>query len=258
MFICNWKIKLAVVVVLFLFFNVGFVKVVLGADGACYCDYYDKGNDEYNKTPKVLEKLKIISEATEEAKCVNKNFAVEEGLVTHYYAYDSCKWFTPEKFCCCVPTEKGTITQSYKCTLTPGWKGYGKDACKNIANSIPQTPKDGKCEESQLISGTLSNDATTMGISVNQLKLNASVNLNPAGWTDPSNFIGKIIGFFYFAVGATTLIFYIWAGALWMTAGGNAERVDKSKKILIWTTVGVTGVFLSYMITKIIFDYLTK
>ena len=236
--------------------------MVFGADGACQCDkylyaveYVGGKNLRDNTVPPTMLKF-VRTDITKEVDCKD-----EINKIDVLYDYKSCKWWPEKLYCCCTPTDKASVTTQYSCTLsqkvyTPE-QACGKDGSGTMV--IKETT-DGKCDSFTGIkqTGTLSNDATTMGISVNQLKINASTILNPAGWTDPSNFIGTIIKFFYFAVGATTLIFYIWAGALWMTAGGNAEMMEKSKKILIWTSVGVVGVFLSYMITKIIFDYLTK
>ena len=73
-----------------------------------------------------------------------------------------------------------------------------------------------------------------------------------------ANRIGDVATIILGFLGVIFLFFVTYSGIQWMTAGGNAEMMEKSKKILIWTSVGVVGVFLSYMITKIIFDYLTK
>jgi hypothetical protein len=258
----KWKKRLVWIVILVIIFNIGVVKMVFGAEGVCKCNkylyssiYIDGKNSRDNSTPPTInqsEKPNVAKEADCKDEINDKNIL---------YDYKSCKWWPLKKYCCCTPTDSASVVTQYSCLEKSGYaitNVCGNDGSKTMV--VKDMPAEGKCDSLAGIkqTGTLSNDATTMGISVNQLKINASTILNPAGWTDPSNFIGTIIKFLYFAVGATTLIFYIWAGALWMTAGGNAEMMEKSKKILIWTSVGVVGVFLSYMITKIIFDYLTK
>ena len=68
----------------------------------------------------------------------------------------------------------------------------------------------------------------------------------PIGNVDPNTVIGRVIKGFVGAVGVVALIMFIYAGFLMMTAGGNAQQVDKGKKTMIWATIGLIGVFLSY------------
>lgn len=39
-------------------------------------------------------------------------------------------------------------------------------------------------------------------------------------------------------------LMYIWAGILYITAGGNYSRLQKAKDIFKWTTVGITIVLI--------------
>lgn len=50
------------------------------------------------------------------------------------------------------------------------------------------------------------------------------------------------------------LILLLYAGFKWMTSGGNAETIDKSKKIITSALIGLAIIFLSYAITAFIFD----
>jgi len=47
---------------------------------------------------------------------------------------------------------------------------------------------------------------------------------------------------------------FIWrqslGGLVWMTAAGSNEKVQKGKDILIWATVGLVIIFISYALVK--------
>ena len=65
-----------------------------------------------------------------------------------------------------------------------------------------------------------------------------------------ASIVGRIIGIFLSVLGIIFLILVIYAGFLWMTAGGNADRVDKAKKILIQSVIGLIIILLSFAITN--------
>ncbi|KPJ84828.1 hypothetical protein AMJ57_05330 [Parcubacteria bacterium SG8_24] len=64
--------------------------------------------------------------------------------------------------------------------------------------------------------------------------------------------IGEMIGPLLGLVGVLFMILVIYAGFLWMTAGGNEERVTKARKILVGATIGVIIVFSAYAITEFV------
>lgn len=71
--------------------------------------------------------------------------------------------------------------------------------------------------------------------------------------TDPRSTISIIIRT---ALGLLATIFVglmLYAGFLWMTAGGNEENVDKSKKLLTQAVIGLIIVMCAYAITLFAF-----
>lgn len=58
------------------------------------------------------------------------------------------------------------------------------------------------------------------------------------------NTIQKALG----VVGSLALVMFVISGFMWMSAGGNSERVTKAKNIMIWTTMGLVVIFSSYAI----------
>lgn len=64
--------------------------------------------------------------------------------------------------------------------------------------------------------------------------------------------IGNIISGALGLLGVIFFILLIYAGALWMTAGGDTAKVDKAKKILTSAVVGLVIVMAAYAITSFI------
>ncbi|PIV52161.1 hypothetical protein CO115_01270 [Candidatus Falkowbacteria bacterium CG_4_9_14_3_um_filter_36_9] len=48
--------------------------------------------------------------------------------------------------------------------------------------------------------------------------------------------------------GSLALLFFIYGGVLFLISAGNSEMVEKAKKVLIGSTVGIVIVFTSFMI----------
>ncbi len=68
--------------------------------------------------------------------------------------------------------------------------------------------------------------------------------------------IGRIINVFLGILGVICLILFIYAGAIWMTAGGDDKKVDKAKNILINAVVGLVITLSAYAISIFILNLL--
>ena len=55
-------------------------------------------------------------------------------------------------------------------------------------------------------------------------------------------------------VGVIFLILIIYGGIQWMTSGGNEQRIEKAKKILLNATVGLIIIILAYAITYFVVE----
>jgi len=62
----------------------------------------------------------------------------------------------------------------------------------------------------------------------------------------------RIISYALSFVGILFLILMIWAGFLWMTAGGNEERETEAKKIIAAAVIGLIIVAAAYAITQFV------
>ena len=70
--------------------------------------------------------------------------------------------------------------------------------------------------------------------------------------TEPLGIIGVIIGVILSFVGVVFLLLTIYGGYLWMTASGNEEQVQKAKKIIRNSIIGLLIVFAAYAITAFV------
>lgn len=68
--------------------------------------------------------------------------------------------------------------------------------------------------------------------------------------------IGNIIRVFLSVAGVILLALIIYAGVLWMTAGGNAEKVAKAKQTMIRAVIGLLIIMSSLAITTFIMNAL--
>jgi hypothetical protein len=74
---------------------------------------------------------------------------------------------------------------------------------------------------------------------------------------DPRTTAAVIIRTALGIVGTVFIILMIYAGALWMTSGGNEEKVSKAKKIITTSVIGLIIVILSYGITRFVIYVVT-
>jgi hypothetical protein len=68
--------------------------------------------------------------------------------------------------------------------------------------------------------------------------------------------IGTIINVFLGLLGVIFLILFIYAGFVWMTAGGDDKKVETAKRILISATVGLAICLAAYGIATFVMNYL--
>jgi len=111
-------------------------------------------------------------------------------------------------------------------------------------------------KEKNAYSGAGGTTANPSGSSVNTL-LGQAQSLNQTGLGGSgavSAAVKRVISFLIYPIGAFALALFVWAGFLWMTAAGNAERVSKAERIMVWTALGVLMSLGSYVVVSYIFS----
>lgn len=83
---------------------------------------------------------------------------------------------------------------------------------------------------------------------------NAKTVASSSGYVEQSvnTLAGDIIRLALTILGTLFVVFIIYAGFLWLTAAGNEQRVDKAKKIIFESTIGLIIVIAAYAITYFI------
>lgn len=65
--------------------------------------------------------------------------------------------------------------------------------------------------------------------------------------------VGRAVTIFTGLSGSVALLMFMYGGVMWLTSGGNAERVERGKKIFTWATIGLVIIFGAYAILSAIF-----
>lgn len=138
-------------------------------------------------------------------------------------------------------------TAFLKCTVSGSSSG-GTSGSGSGSGSTSGGSSSGSESSSNVCGGTVTKSSDLLKC--------AKTNLNPGIIKNPFQLIGFGIKFDMAALGAVSLGLYIWAGFLYMTAGGNAEQRGKAIKTLLWVTLGLVAIFSSYMIMKYVFGQL--
>ncbi len=161
------------------------------------------------------------------------------------------------KGCCCV--YDGPTEESKQCKEVVG-ESIGKKPVCDVSvfgiehfakTTLTSLSESGICGDQAVVAVDKTNTkdllASEAASALNPMKYKTGV----AGIND---FIGRAISFLTMAIGSLLLLFYVYAGILWMTAMGNSERTGKAKQIVVWSTLGVIVVLASYAIIKFVFS----
>lgn len=73
---------------------------------------------------------------------------------------------------------------------------------------------------------------------------------------DPRIIVGRIIQVALGLLGIITVVLVIYGGFTIMTAGGNSDKVDKGKNILITSIIGLGVILAAYSITTFVLENL--
>jgi len=71
---------------------------------------------------------------------------------------------------------------------------------------------------------------------------------------DPRAITSNIIRSVLSVIGILFICLILYAGFLWMTAGGNEEKVTKAKKLMYQSVIGLLIILTAYVVTVFIFN----
>lgn len=72
------------------------------------------------------------------------------------------------------------------------------------------------------------------------------------GTTDVTQLVLKYINFILPYLALALFVGFIYAGVLYITAFGNEEATDKSKKIMMYSVIGIIIVILSFVAVRVL------
>ena len=62
--------------------------------------------------------------------------------------------------------------------------------------------------------------------------------------------IGRVINAALGLIGSIALLMFIYGGFIWLTSQGNEKQVETGKNVLLWATIGLAFIFLSYALVR--------
>lgn len=95
---------------------------------------------------------------------------------------------------------------------------------------------------------------TLAALNTNLEKAGGQIKTAGKGGLPLPELIGGLINAFLSVLGLIFVVLVVYAGYLWMTAGGDVAKVDKSKKLLGQAVIGMIIVVAAYAIASFVVD----
>ncbi len=147
--------------------------------------------------------------------------------------------------CLEVTTSNATTECACECSGDPKGPQVDLSACTALCNA-GETPTCPPITNTNTNTNTDDNNKTESDVSLS----------NPLPTADVPTIIGKFIRGVLGVVGSIALIFFMYGGFMYLTAGGSSERVGKGRQTLVWASIGLLIIFTSYAILNFIFGAL--
>ncbi len=108
-----------------------------------------------------------------------------------------------------------------------------------------------------LVAGAETSSSTSSS-STSSSTTQTAVLYNPLGTSDVRVVIGRVIQAMLGLSGALALLMFVWGGFQWITSGGEKEKIQKGKNTLIWATIGMFFIFISYTVVYALIRAITS
>lgn len=76
---------------------------------------------------------------------------------------------------------------------------------------------------------------------------------NPLGTSSITVLVGRATRIFMGVAGSFALLMFVYGGFLWVTSGGNLDKVKKGKQVFTYAVIGLVVIYGSYLILSILF-----
>ncbi|MBP9749083.1 hypothetical protein KBD18_02665 [Patescibacteria group bacterium] len=161
---------------------------------------------------------------------------------------DYCESVTTDKDCKAMDQSSGCCV----CGASPN-SGIGSESsCKAKCGSQSAKVFSGTtCADKLVTDYVKSQSSVSVGGNTGAIKIG-----NPLGTTSIPVIIGRIINIFLSISGSIALFMFVYGGFTWVTSGGGADRIKQGKETMVWATIGIAFIFLSYAVLSYILKIL--
>ncbi len=90
------------------------------------------------------------------------------------------------------------------------------------------------------------------------LEINAAGAGTGLGTTDPRETAARVINYLLGLVGTLFIVYIVYAGYLWMTAGGEEQQIEKAKDHMKNGVIGLVIILAAFSITLFVTKYLIR
>ena len=84
------------------------------------------------------------------------------------------------------------------------------------------------------------------------LSANPAFAADPGGVSQVQTFIQSVIQVMITLAGLVSAAFFVWGGFGYITSSGNPESLDKSKRTIFYSAIGLTIVLGAFVLTNIV------
>lgn len=105
------------------------------------------------------------------------------------------------------------------------------------------------------ILAVMASSAVLLARHASAISINSDI-FYPIGNTSLAGIIGRIIQGLIGISGVIALAMFVYGGVMWMTSAGNKDRVDKAKKTIVWSILGLVMIFGAYAMVSFVFSAL--
>lgn len=92
-----------------------------------------------------------------------------------------------------------------------------------------------------------------------QIALGANIE-NPLAITEGSaqQIVSRLIETVLLVIGSLAFLVFFVGGVMWITSGGNEDKIKKGSQAMMWAAIGIVVIFSSYAIINLILISLLK
>ncbi|MFA5995654.1 MAG: pilin [Patescibacteria group bacterium] len=154
--------------------------------------------------------------------------------------------------CLGTSVEEGGNVDEYGCPVAaedPSSMDTDGDKTSDANDPCPEDPLN-MCKTGNVYNTDTTKDTTTASTGKTTLE-------SPYGGEtaakNPAQIVAVILQALLGIVGACTLLMFIWGGLRMIFSEGNEEKITKSRSILVWATIGLAVIMVSYSILSYVF-----